>query len=386
VSRISPFVGLRFDVARVGPLDRVTSPPYDVISPHERRRLLAASPHNAIRLDLGEDEPGAEQDKYRRAGRELRRWREEGILISSPRPSYYPYEMRFSYHGRPMRTRGIVCLIELEEWGGSILPHEQVMQGPVDDRLDHLRALRANVSSIHTVFSGPCSPLADALDRATATEPLATTTDDEGVEHRLWAIEDAAGLAEAIEGVSLMIADGHHRYTTALRFRDEMRAEHGPGPWDRVMALVVDAATEDVPVLPYHRIVRTPPAPTGGMRVRDLEEILDTIDDEAVRYGVAAWEDDEVIHRVVDLDGDPPTVCALHRDVLRGRDDALSFTHDAVDAEQAARGGSARAAVFLPPTTAGRIQAVVERGDRLPQKSTFFWPKPRTGLVIRPLD
>ncbi|MGZ4114379.1 MAG: DUF1015 family protein [Actinomycetota bacterium] len=391
MSRISPFVGVLYDATRVGPLERVTTPPYDTIGPADQRRYLSADPHNVIRIDSPEEPRGGEaDDKYRGAARCLRSWRNEGVLVATPRPSYYPYEMRFSYHGGERVIRGLVCLVELEDWGGSILPHEHTMPGPVEDRLRLMRATRANLSAIQSVFAGPVEPVAELIDAATAGRPAAALTDEQGVEHRLW-IAPADGrdaVAEALADVSLMIADGHHRYKTALRYRDEMRAEHGPGPWDHVMMLVVDAVTQDLPVLPFHRVVRSGTVPADGVRVRDLEEILSEVDDDKLRYGVAARDDDGALeHRVAELTGAPPTVCALHEQVLTD-DDApgVTFTADPVEAEMAVRSGDAVAAFILPATNALRIRDVVGRGDRLPQKSTYFYPKPRTGLVLRTFD
>jgi hypothetical protein len=153
------------------------------------------------------------------------------------------------------------------------------------------------------------------------------------------------------------------------------------------MMLVVDAAAQELPVLPFHRILRSEPVPVHGVRVRDLEEVLTEVDDRTLRYGVAVRDaDGSLQHRVAELAGDPPTVLALHEQVLAGRDADLTYTPDPVEAEVAVRAGDAVAAFLLPATTALRIRDVVARGDRLPQKSTFFYPKPRTGLVIRPLD
>lgn len=388
MSRISSFSGLLFDPTVAGPLERLTTPPYDTISPEEQRRFRKISPHNVIHLVLGEDLPGDDEvnNKYRRAASDLSRWQAEGALAAPPRPSYYAYEMRFAFHGERRRVRGLVCLVDLEDWGGSIVPHERTMAGPVEDRLRLMRAVRANLSPIYAVFSGPCRLLADLFDATGEQPPAAAMTDENGVDHRMWILDDPGGVAAWLADESLLIADGHHRYTMALRYRDEMRAVHGPGPWDRVMMLVVDAAEEDPPVLPIHRVLTSGTPPTAGTRVRDLEEVLAEVSDDKLRYGVATRENGELVHRVAELDGEPPLVCALHQRVLQGSDDALRFTHDAVEAEEAVGAGRAVAAYFLPGTSAERIRSVIDRGERLPQKSTFFWPKPRTGMIIRPLD
>jgi uncharacterized protein (DUF1015 family) len=388
VPQISPFVGLLFDRSRAGPLEGVTTPPYDTISPEEQRRYLQASPHNVIRLDLGEDRPADDgtRNKYRRASEQLREWRARGILVETPRPAYFPYEMRFTLHGRHRRIRGVIGAVDVEDWGGSIVPHERTTQGPVEDRLRLIRELRANLSCIHAVFFEPSPPLAALLERVGRTEPVAEALDEEGVTHRLWMTDDEEGMGTSLAGETVLIADGHHRYAMALAYRDEMRAAQGPGPWDRTMMLLMDAAVEDPPVLPYHRIVRAAPPPMDGTRVRDLQEVLDQVDDEGLVFGAATLERGELLHRVVRLEGEPPTVSALHRLLLEGRDGDLAFTPDAVLAEDAVRLGQAEAALFLPPTTAARIRMVIDRREQLPQKSTFFWPKPRTGMVIQPLD
>jgi uncharacterized protein (DUF1015 family) len=211
-------------------------------------------------------------------------------------------------------------------------------------------------------------------------------TDEDGVEHRLWVAPPDPAVAGWLAGESLMIADGHHRYTTALRHRREMDAEHGPGPWDAAMMFVVDASRQEPPVLPYHRIQLDGPVPSRGWRVRDLEEVLESVDDARLRFGVVTHEEGALVHRLVELDGDPPAVCRLHENDLAGLDDRLRYTPDAVAAEEAVRDRRAVAAYFLPPTEAATIRSVVDRGERLPQKSTFFWPKPRTGMVLRPHD
>jgi uncharacterized protein (DUF1015 family) len=385
--RVSPFVALRFDVGRVGSLDLVTAPPYDVISEREHDRYLATSPYNIIRLDLGERfrEDAQGPHRYERAASLLETWLREGALESSGRPVYVPYEMRFTMHRRPRRVRGVVCAVELEDWGGAIVPHERTMPGPVEDRLRLIRALRMNLSCIEAVYLGPDRELAGWLDDACVGPPSSGVQDEDGVEHRLWWTEPDPLVADRLAETSLMIADGHHRYATALRYRDEMRAELGPGPWDLAMMLLVDATIEEPPVLPFHRIqLRGEPA-ASGVRVRDLGEVLESADDADLRYGIVTHEGGALVHRVAGLEGEPPAVSRLHEQVLGDLEDALRFTPDAVAAEQAVRSEEAVAAYFLPATDASTIQRVVGAGGSLPQKSTFFFPKPRTGLVMRPL-
>jgi uncharacterized protein (DUF1015 family) len=387
MSQISPFVGLRYDPSRVGSLDAVTAPPYDVISDEERVRLAGSSPYNIARAMIAEVRPGDDPDAaYARAAAEFATWRNEGIVVPTDGPAFYPYAMEVAHQGRSRTIRGVICAVELEDWGGSVIPHERTMAEPVEDRLRLTRAVRANMSSIYAVIRGPNDVLGDLLHGVTDDPSDAEAVDEASVRHRLWMRAEMPGLADSLRGETLMIADGHHRYTMALRYRDEMRQKQGPGPWDRVMMLIVDAAAESPPVLPFHRLLVRGEAPRAGERVRDLEELLETVDDVKLVYGTASIEEGALVHRVADLSGAPPTVWALHQQVLTDADDGLRFTPDAVEAEWAVRRGEAVAAFFLPATDAARIRAVVDRGERLPQKSTFFWPKPRTGLVMRSLE
>ena len=385
--RISPFVALRFDPERVGPLELVTAPPYDVISEHDHDRYLRSSPYNVTRLDLGDDPDLADDERDRRAAELFAAWRRDGILVETARPAWIAYEMRFRLHGGDRRIRGVVAAVELEEPGDGIVPHERTMAGPVEDRLRLQRALRANLSCIECVYLGPNAAMASWLEDATGGEPDALVTDEEGVEHRMWLRPGDASVPGTLDHESLMIADGHHRYATSLRYRDEMRREHGPGPWDAVMVLLIDATTEQPPVLPFHRIQLEGEPPAAGDRVRNLEEVLESLDDDALRYGSISMDDGALVHRVAELvSGEPPTVVALHEQILRVDPHALRFSPDPLAAEEAVRDGTAVAGYLLPATDAATIRRVVSRGERLPEKSTFFWPKPRTGLVLRPLD
>ncbi len=388
---VRPFVGLLYDPAVAGPLDSLTAPPYDLISPEDQSRLYRASRYNVVRLVLGKDKPGdnASEDKYTRAASYLSSWRADGALRATSEPCVYPYELSFQLEGRDRRIRGVIAEVSLDPSAGTIIPHERTMPGPVRDRLRLIRNVRANLSPIYTVFADPAPMLGDALDRAMATPPRVEVTDESGTTHKLWATtEDTDAIASAVRDKTLMIADGHHRYTVALAYRDEMRERVGAGPWDSMMMLMVDAASEDPPVLPIHRVAgkdRTPEA-DAGKKVRDMAEILASVRDEDVTYGTVGLEEGKAVHRVASLGADPPTVRALHDrglDHVRGLD--LRFTADVVAAERAVLDGDASVAYVLPPTKVERVWSLVRAGEKMPQKSTYFWPKPRTGMVIRPL-
>jgi uncharacterized protein (DUF1015 family) len=391
VPTIRPFAGLLYDESVAGPIEQVTAPPYDTISPIDQERYHRASPYNVVRLILGSEEPGDDEsnNKYARARSYLEEWRRASVLRSTGGPAVFPYELRFHHAGRERSVRGIIAEVELEPWGGSILPHERTMPGPIEDRLRLLRAVHANLSPVYGVFGGPSAAVTKLLDDTMATAPNHQLTDENGTAHRLWVVPGAfEKLTAALRHERILIADGHHRYTVALAYREEMRERFGPGPWDAMMMLLVDGAMEDPPVLPIHRVATGAALPElGGVRVRDLSEVLATLDDDGLTYGLVTLEQGEAVHRIGVLPGTPPTVCQLHDHVLdRVPGLSLRFVPDAVAAEQAVLSGVASAAFLLPATRVERVRAVIQRGDRLPQKSTYFWPKPRTGLVIRPLD
>ena len=386
--RLSAFTGLLY-APSAGDPTAVTAPPYDAISDEEAERYRSASPHNVVRLELPEPRDGDDEtdNRYARAARTFAEWRAAGVLVETAAPAVYPYEMTFELDGAPRRLRGVLAAIDLEPFGEGVIPHERTMPGPVEDRLRLLRAVRANVSPVYAVLPGPCEPQADLLDRAAERPPDREATDPSGVLHRLW-VEPGVpeDLVDAYASDALMIADGHHRYTTALAYRDEMRERLGPGPWDRLLMLLVDAAAEDPPVRPIHRVVRGEGIPAPGFPVGSLEEALRLVSDDDLRFAVVSPNGGGVQLRVAELDGTPPTVAAIHDRILSRYPDAeVRFVPDAAEAVREVERG-ASVAYLLPPTHADRIRAVVERGGRLPQKSTWFWPKPRTGMVIRPLE
>lgn len=394
VPQVRPFIALRYVPSLVGPLEDVTAPPYDVISPADQDQLYRKSPYNVVRLILGKDEPGdhAGNDKYSRGARHLRSWQERGMLAPTERPCVYPYEMRFRVGLGTRSVRGIVVEVGLEPFGASVLAHERTLRVPLEDRLRLLRAVQANLSPIYAVFRGPSGPVEDFLRAATAGRPDAELVDEDGTMHRLWEASDGAEeVATVLSGRPLMIADGHHRYEAALRHHRERHAGQGPGPWDGMMMFLVDAEAEDPPVLPVHRVLRATPPGLGedgvrGDRVGDLTELLASLREEEMVVGIVTVEAGQVTHRVATLEGRPPAVCGLHRTVLDGIDPSdLDYVHDGPAAEAAVASGRATIAFLLPPTRVARIWSVVSSGGTLPEKSTYFWPKPRAGLLFRPI-
>jgi uncharacterized protein (DUF1015 family) len=391
VPRLSPFRGLLFDTAVTGPLDQVTAPPYDVISDRRRLGYLRASRYSVVHLDLAEGsaDPGDPRSRYAKAAGLLAAWERRGAVRRADEAGYYAYEMTTSDPG-VASVHGLICAMELEDWGGTVLPHERVMEEPVRDRLALLRATRTHLSPVFGTIDGPDDRFDRSVSAATAGDPPYEASDEQGVRHRMWPIpRDAVDLSH-LAARSLLIADGHHRYTTSLEYRNERRRIDGPGAWDSVLTLVVDATADQLPVLPFHRLQLSgrAPAPVGDV-MPGLEETLDALDDEACVVGIAVvGPGGDVSYRVRSLDGETPAVRALHHGLLDELAPAgsLRYLHDAARAVAELRNEAGVAVYLLPATTPRRIRAVVERGERLPQKSTYFWPKPRTGMVMMPLD
>lgn len=377
--RIAPFVGLRYDSAVAGPLADLVAPPYDMVGDEALAALVARSPYNVARLERGTS--GGTEAEYRAAAEDLAAWRRDRVLTPTAE-GLVAYEMTFRLHGHGRSVRGVIGAVDLEPWGGGIIPHEHVMAGPLEDRLRVLRTVRANLSPVHAILPGPSPVLGATLSRICADAPHAEV-DDAGVTHRAWWFSPDADLLAEIGEQRCMIADGHHRYTTALAFREEMRRSVGAGAWDAILMLLVDA-TEEPPVLPFHRVVAAAPRVVAGTEVLDLDALLAAVDDEALRVGLITRRD-ELEYRVVTLDGHPPAAAALEP-LLPDAGDAVGFTQEARDAERSVASGRAAAAWILPATSATRIRSVVDAGERLPRKSTYFWPKPLTGFVIRPID
>jgi uncharacterized protein (DUF1015 family) len=412
VPQFLPFRGIRYDTGpdrgRVG---AVVAPPYDVIDDDERALLLDRDPHNAVRLILPEGD-----DRYDAAATEFRTWQREHTLRRDPRPAFYLYRMRFADHdGRARQTLGVVGALTLPEPGDdSVLPHERTLPKAKSDRLSLLRATRANFDpiwglSLTAGLSGLLEPPASGG---------VACTDDEGVEHTLWPLTDADRLdavTRAVGSSRLVLADGHHRFETALAYRDEMRARAEPsGGADAIMALVVELADEQLTVRPIHRLV-TGMLPGSDLRaaLRDAFTILDA--------GPNTRDSVEALRRRMHVEGGLGVVdgagLALAIPRPEAADAALAalaepvrhvdasvfeelivpvlatlgspgivYRHDAVEVAALVDKGAADAAVLLRPADVEQIRAAALAGDRMPQKTTFFHPKPRTGLVFRSLD
>ena len=408
-----PFPGLRY---RHGALDaefgELTAPPYDVIDVEARARLEASHPMNAVHLILPRDRvPG---DRYRRAAETFAAWQAEGALASDP-ARFYLYRMTYTDDaGDVRRMLGVVGALGLSPPGaGDVLPHERTMSKPRGDRLALLRAVRANLDPVWGLSLA--RGLSDLLEPHAAAAADVVCVHD-GVEHCLSALPADAGAAirHAVASAPVVIADGHHRYETALAYQAERQPENGsgaapPGPENAIMALIVELAEEQLSVRAIHRLLigagpdlRTRLAscftvtPAGANTPDGVRALAARMDAEAAMGlvdpdGLALLRvRDEVLGP--DLARLPEPLHGVDSARLEvalariGAPESLDYQPDPMLAASAVTKGAADAAVLLRAVSVAQIQAVAAAGERMPEKTTFFQPKPLTGMVFRSLD
>lgn len=429
---VRPFPGLRFHVPATE-LAAVVTPPYDVITPTAQANYYARHPHNIIRLELGQDEPDddALDNRYTRAAATFAEWRLTGDLCQDP-PTLYVYQQQFAVGDATYTRTSLLGRVRLEPWdAGVILPHERTLAKPKDDRLRLLRACTANLSPLMVLYDDPDHAVAALTAAVTTAEPAVDFTDEQQERHVLWLVTDPALQAQitaAFAGRQLFMADGHHRYETALAFRDEVReARRELAPDDAAnFALMALIATDDpgLVVLPTHRLVRNLDAPTVANIPERLSrfwevEPLDPAEGPSLTAQLAELQATGVTAAIVatrkhqwlvrlrpeaqdrlQATGETEAwqkldIAAVHelivdealgipRDVV-ATSDQISYTRSAEEALVALTSGAAQVAILLNPTLPTQVRDVAQAGGRMPQKSTYFYPKLITGLVINPV-
>ncbi|MEV8291200.1 DUF1015 domain-containing protein [Streptomyces niveus] len=420
--RLIPFRGLRYVPERVGSLAAVTSPPYDVVvRPDGLLHLESADPHNIVRLILPQAATAA--DRHRQAADTLRRWLAEGVLAPDREPALYVYEQRKG----DLLQRGVIGALALSTPDeGVVLPHEDVMPDIVEDRAALMRATATNLEPLLLTYrsEGDATGTTAVIERTVLRTPLLSTTTDDGFGHRLWSVTDPAELAEIerdLAGRQALIADGHHRWATYLRLREE----HPPGaagPWAYGLVLLVDTARHPLQVRAIHRLLhRLPVADAlaaikdvpGSFRVRTIDGTLReavealseavTTDDGTAnafllagdgRFHLIDRPDPALLAGTVPADR-PAEWRALDATVLHSTlldhiwkipdaPEHISYIHDTeAVVEQAERHGST--AVLLHPVREEVVRELARQAVTMPRKSTSFGPKPATGLVLRSL-
>jgi uncharacterized protein (DUF1015 family) len=406
-----PFAGIRFDLARVGPdLAALVAPPYDVIDEDLRVALEAAHPYNAVRVLLPRD-VAHEGDRYDHAARRFVRWNAEGALAVDPVAGFYTYRMDYrDTHGRSRHTLGVVGALALPAAGDeSVLPHERTLPKAKSDRLSLLRAMRVNVDPIWGL--SPSETLTRHLGDALS---LGSCVDVDGVRHELGVIHDAgciAAIRNAVASAPLVLADGHHRFETALTYLAELAASGQPvAGAGAIMCLVVQLADDQLCIEPIHRLATVPEGIelrdriAGAFEVIDLgpntAEAVEALERRMANEGGLGLVDArglalarpraEVSAAALAAEPEPvrSTDAALVEAVVAPRipEATWEYRHDAVAVAALVDKRAASAALLLRPVSVADTRAAALAGVRMPQKTTFFWPKPRSGMVFRSLD
>jgi uncharacterized protein (DUF1015 family) len=360
MAEIKPFRALRYDERKAGPLEDLVAPPYDVIAPEERELYLAKSPNNVVHLTL----PDSEAD----AGRLFAEWRDEGILVPDEAGFWALAQDYIGPDGVARTRRGLVASLKVEPYEtGAVLPHERTHRGPKEGRLRLLREVRTQLEPIFLLYEG---------ERLFEVPAGAATMEVEGA--RLWRLDEAAEIIEAFADRQLLIADGHHRYETALAYHEET------GTPESAYMLVVLVSVDDpgLEIFPTHRVFGRRPAETLAGEERSGPE-----------YALAELNRLPHDRAAVVVYGDGRTELALDgageldvRLVDRLGQEELTYTPDWQEAVRAVDTGEAAVAVLMRPTRIEDVFAVAKRGETMPQKSTYFYPKLVSGLLFHPLE
>ena len=432
------FRGLRYDVGRVD-AGAIMCPPYDVISPDAQAAYHARSPWNVVRVELGlgSSDPNATPNRYSDAAEALSAWQSDGVLVRDASPAIYLHEHEFVHDGVQRVRRGIMVSGRLHDWSeGAVRPHEHTRAGPKADRLALLEATATNTSPLWLVYHDDDGAVGSAVAGAWSRVPNLVSNSD-GEVHRLIVVDDADvvdAVRRAFATKPTYIADGHHRYETAARYRDIRRAQTGnpdtEASFEFALWLLVDATDPGLVVLPYHRVITETgvgvDAAIDALRadadVRAIDPALgitgamatlnDGMEGETAcvlwargrawrvaptprgrwqsRLPVghsAAWLaldvvaiDSLVIREAFGIEASAEESGASS-EVTR-----LRYTPDAAEAVRQVEAGEAEVAILVRPVRVAQVCAVADAGDRMPPKSTYFHPKPVTGLVLNPLE
>jgi uncharacterized protein (DUF1015 family) len=405
---VQPFKALHYDRDRVGGLQPVVAPPYDVIDAEQRAALIDRSPYNVVEIDLPQGD-----DPYAHAAEVFRRWQDEGILVRDDEPALWALEQDYTGPDGRRRTRhGFFARVKVEDYGpGRIRPHERTHPGPKEDRLRLTRATRANLSPIFSLYDDPAGAAWGALEPQLRIEPWAEVTDEDATTHRLWRVADPAAIeavTAALADKELLIADGHHRYETA-------RVHHQEGGAGHVLMCLVSLQDPGLTVFPTHRLLtriddrdtlrvtierdfdvaptdELEPAGDGPVRIGYLDAhhrrpLMLTLKDPAI--AAEALPDKPEPYRALDT-------AVLEALVLKGalrmsEDDishlnGLDYARDTAQARERVERGEAQAAFFMRGTPVAQVRDVAAAGESMPPKSTYFFPKVLTGMVFNLLD
>ena len=439
---IAPLKGLLYNQKLIGNMDEVITPPFDVISPEEQEMYHKRHPYNMIRLILGQQQPGDNEENnwYARAAEALEAWQREGVLIRDSKLAFYDYEIRYQESPDLLRTRqGFLCLVKLHDWShGSVLPHEQTYEATKSERLQLMLACNANLSQVFALYPDPTHLVKESLHQGREQVPVLDFTDSNGIHHRMWRVTRAEVIQKVVEHMRkkpLYIADGHHRYETALNYQKIMQQRHPErgerASFNYVFMYLADMHQEGLSILPTHRMfVQLPQFQMDSFLVRaaDYFEVERFPFDEAGRsqtfrdfltglysagdrHYIGVYESGAgqfVLLRLRDNVGQESWLAQLEKplqklDVVvltelvlkqllkvdeKTLDDEtrIKYRHDASKAVEEVDSGLFQVAFLLNNTKIEQLQEVANDGLFMPHKSTYFYPKVIDGSVLNLLD
>lgn len=426
MAEIKGYKGLRFNCEKAGKIEELVCPPYDIISDQQREEYIKTNPHNIIRLELPKGD-----DKYNKAAEILKDWLEKGIFVKEDKPAIYIYEEEFTAYGERKAIKGIICRVKLEEFSkGIILPHEFTLSKAKEDRLSLMKATNCNFSQIYSLYMDGGKNTLGKIDSLSKSEPDIQLQDNDNVTHRMWIIKDEKAIADICSDFTdrkLYIADGHHRYETALNYRNYLReqglAKEGDA-CDYQMMMLVDMEHPGLVVFPTHRLVRNLDSFNAERVIDGCKEYFDVTEHSDINtiestlmelynqgkkayafycggssYKLLVLKDTNIIKKLLpnastatqQLD-----VTILHTLILEkifgidaenmAKQINLTYTKIFDEAISSVQQGNSQCAFILNPTRVSEIREVASNGEKMPQKSTYFYPKMITGLVMNQLE
>ncbi|MBI3251734.1 MAG: DUF1015 domain-containing protein [Candidatus Omnitrophica bacterium] len=412
---IQAFRAWRYDSAKTGDLSKVLAPPYDVISEKGRAALYAASPYNVVRLILGKAEAGDNDsaNKYTRAGQFLRDWKSSGVLRRDPAPALYVYVQDYPENGKTLTRIGFLAAMKIDE--RAVLRHENTLAAPKKDRLALLKEVETNLSPIFGLFEDKKAGVQKILKTTIKNNPAIDVT-IEGVRHRVFAEQRPEALAQIVKDLKqkpMFIADGHHRFEVACQYKRwcEGRSKNSEAGWNYVMTYFSDCLHNPFTIYPTHRLLKRPPSlkdPARALAARgtvlaakNLEGMLKKLTG-PYRFGVYTKEKGFFVLALNKKFAPDPSaspvekldVAVLHREIVEPffkiksieKSKAIDFTRDGREAVRRVGEGEFDAALFLRPTSLPEMILVSKKGLKMPQKSTYFYPKLLSGLAFHSFE
>lgn len=423
MKKIAPFQAVIYNQEKIKDISKVTCPPYDVISPERQQYFYQQDRHNFIRIILGRDSAG--EDKYQRAAADFSRWQDEGILIRDKVPALYLYSQEFKAGGRTMQRLGLIGLLRLPEKGCSVFGHEHTRLAPKEDRLKLLKAVKANLSPIFVIFSDRKKLLPGIYRKSAPLKPFIRVKDSDSVVHRLWRITSPAALEKIGSRFSrenMFIADGHHRFEVACAYRELLRQSSGKltggESCNYLLAYFTSIEDKGLLILPIHRLIRLEQAPALDTLLSGLERYfkVELVKSKSALFSALAksgrkthalgmykhkkfWllrlKDNKILDKVI---SDKPAeyrsldVLLLNYLILRdtlglGLEDKeqLSYNNDAREVIRQADADDKAIAFFLNPAKVEQVMSIALSGNKMPPKTTYFYPKVLSGLVMNKL-